>query len=148
MHVIVTGGAGFIGSALVRYLIAETEATVTVIDKLTYAANLSSLASVKDSPRFRLVQEDICHGAAMQALFQDARPDCVMHLAAESHVDRSIATKRPLTIRLHPIQLRKPHPIISSAPGTEPMTYRCSSRTVRTIMGLIIFLRSLSRWSH
>lgn len=91
MHVIVTGGAGFIGSALVRYLIAETEATVTVIDKLTYAANLSSLAPVKDSPRFRLVQEDICHGAAMQALFQDARPDCVMHLAAESHVDRSIA---------------------------------------------------------
>lgn len=91
MHVIVTGGAGFIGSALVRYLIAETAATVTVIDKLTYAANLNSLAPVKASPRFRLVQEDICNGAAMQVLFQDVRPDYVMHLAAESHVDRSIA---------------------------------------------------------
>ncbi len=91
MHVIVTGGAGFIGSALVRYLIAETDATVTVIDKLTYASNLNSLAPVKGSSRFNFVQEDICNGDEMRKIFAAVQPTYVMHLAAESHVDRSIS---------------------------------------------------------
>lgn len=92
MNVIVTGGAGFIGSALVRYLIAGTSASVTVIDKLTYAANLESLAPVRSSNRFRFIREDICNGQAMQDIFAAARPDLVFHLAAETHVDRSISS--------------------------------------------------------
>ena len=91
MNVIVTGGAGFIGSALVRYLIAETGVSVTVIDKLTYAANLDSLAPVAASPRYRLVREDICNAPAMRDIFAAQKPDLVLHLAAESHVDRSIS---------------------------------------------------------
>ncbi|MFN4025436.1 MAG: dTDP-glucose 4,6-dehydratase [Hyphomonas sp.] len=90
MKVIVTGGAGFIGSAVVRYLIGNTNASVTVIDKLTYAANLNSLAPVAASPRYRLLREDICNGQAMMDIFASERPDFVLHLAAESHVDRSI----------------------------------------------------------
>ncbi len=91
MKIIVTGGAGFIGSALVRFLVNETSANVTVIDKLTYAANLSSLAPVAYSPRYKLLQQDICDAEAMQATFRSEQPDYVMHLAAESHVDRSIS---------------------------------------------------------
>ena len=88
--IIVTGGAGFIGSALCRYLISQTDHHVTVIDKLTYAANLDSLAPVQGNPRYKLVQKDICDLAAMQAIFAAEQPDMVIHLAAESHVDRSI----------------------------------------------------------
>ena len=91
MKVIVTGGAGFIGSALVRHLTSTTQVTVTVIDKLTYAANLDSLAPARASNRFRLIREDICNGPAMQDIFAEARPDLVFHLAAETHVDRSIS---------------------------------------------------------
>ena len=87
---LVTGGAGFIGSAVVRHLIARTDHRVCVVDKLTYAGNLDNLAPVTRDPRFRFVQADICDAAALGALFADARPDMVMHLAAESHVDRSI----------------------------------------------------------
>ncbi|WP_156640007.1 dTDP-glucose 4,6-dehydratase [Bosea sp. PAMC 26642] len=87
---LVTGGAGFIGSAVVRKLIGETAHSVCVVDKLTYAGNLASLALVSGSNRFRFEQADICDAAAMQALFADFAPDVVMHLAAESHVDRSI----------------------------------------------------------
>ncbi|WP_369426173.1 dTDP-glucose 4,6-dehydratase [Hyphomonas sediminis] len=90
MKIIVTGGAGFIGSALVRHLIADTDASVTVIDKLTYAANLDSLAPVASSPRYRLIQEDICNAEAMASIFESEQPDYVLHLAAETHVDRSI----------------------------------------------------------
>jgi len=91
---LVTGGAGFIGSALVRLLIASTEAEVLVVDKLTYAGNLDSLASVANSARFRFLKADICDGAAMAQALADFRPDVVIHLAAESHVDRSIDRPR------------------------------------------------------
>ena len=87
---IVTGGAGFIGSAVVRHLIRNTQHQVCVIDKLTYAGNLESLSEVSDDPRFRFEQADICDKTALDRIFADFRPTHVMHLAAESHVDRSI----------------------------------------------------------
>ncbi|ODR96800.1 dTDP-glucose 4,6-dehydratase [Methyloceanibacter marginalis] len=90
MIVVVTGGAGFIGSALVRMLINETSVNVVNVDKLTYAGNLASLAVVEGDPRYRFVRADICDGQAMTELFRVMEPDVVMHLAAESHVDRSI----------------------------------------------------------
>lgn len=90
MKILVTGGAGFIGSAVVRYLIAETQHTVINVDKLTYAGNLESLKDVVESPRYHFEHHDICDAAAMRAIFSRHAPDAVMHLAAESHVDRSI----------------------------------------------------------
>ena len=87
---LVTGGAGFIGSAVVRKLIAETGHDVCVVDKLTYAGNLASLAPVSGSNRYRFEQADIGDGERMRAIFAEFDPDIVMHLAAESHVDRSI----------------------------------------------------------
>ncbi|SUS06004.1 dTDP-glucose 4,6-dehydratase [uncultured Defluviicoccus sp.] len=94
VKIVVTGGAGFIGSALCRYLHAETDATVIVVDKLTYASSLESLAPLLGSPRYRLVREDICNAEQMEALFAREEPDRVYHLAAESHVDRSITGSR------------------------------------------------------
>lgn len=90
LRVLVTGGAGFIGSALVRYLVLERGAEVLNVDKLTYAGNLSSLTAVADDPRYRFLRADICDASAMCEAFETFRPDRVMHLAAESHVDRSI----------------------------------------------------------
>jgi len=87
---LITGGAGFIGSALVRFLIEETDHRIVVVDKLSYAGNLASLASVMQDARFAFEQVDICDRPALEAVFARYQPDCVMHLAAESHVDRSI----------------------------------------------------------
>jgi len=88
--IFVTGGAGFIGSALVRYLINETEHNVINFDKLTYAGNLESLASIDSSDRYTFVQGDICDRKVLDGVFKQHQPDYIMHLAAESHVDRSI----------------------------------------------------------
>ena len=85
-----TGGAGFIGSAVVRHLLDDTEALVVNIDKLTYAANLDSIPQAPAHPRYRFAQVDICDGPALRHLFEQYQPQYVMNLAAESHVDRSI----------------------------------------------------------
>jgi dTDP-glucose 4,6-dehydratase len=89
-NILITGGAGFIGSALIRYLINDTEHNVINVDKLTYAGNLESLNSVSQSERYSFVQLDICDAPEIEALFFSVKPDIIMHLAAESHVDRSI----------------------------------------------------------
>ena len=90
LRILVTGGAGFIGSALVRHLIANTPHEVLNVDKLTYAGNLQSLNAVDKDPRYHFVAADICDAAAMRAALNDFKPEVVTHLAAESHVDRSI----------------------------------------------------------
>lgn len=90
MKLIVTGGAGFIGSAVIRHIINNTQDNVVNLDKLTYAGNLQSLSSVSKDPRYIFEQVDICDRAALNRVFAEHKPDAVMHLAAESHVDRSI----------------------------------------------------------
>ncbi|QBR52433.1 MULTISPECIES: dTDP-glucose 4,6-dehydratase [Erwinia] len=90
MKIIVTGGAGFIGSAVVRHIIENTHDTVLVVDKLTYAGNLESLNHVEHSDRYNFIQADICDRSTIEQIFTDFEPDAIMHLAAESHVDRSI----------------------------------------------------------
>src|SRR6516164_3822099 len=94
MRLIVTGGAGFIGSAVCRHLIADTDAEVVNVDKLTYAGNVESLGKATSSPRYRFVKADICDEAAMKRLFAQTSPTAILHLAAESHVDRSITGSR------------------------------------------------------
>lgn len=90
MKLLITGGAGFIGSAVARRLISETDDRILVYDKLTYAGNLDSLAPIAENPRYAFRRADICDPASVAAAFADFQPDVVMHLAAESHVDRSI----------------------------------------------------------
>jgi dTDP-glucose 4,6-dehydratase len=90
VRIVVTGGAGFIGSALCRYLAGKTDSDVVNLDKLTYAGNLESLRSIANHPRHRFVKGDICDRAAVDALFAEFKPQAVIHLAAETHVDRSI----------------------------------------------------------
>jgi dTDP-glucose 4,6-dehydratase len=90
MKLLITGGAGFIGSAVIRHIIRHTADSVVNVDKLTYAGNLESLAEVADSDRYAFEQVDICDRAEVERIFREHQPDAVMHLAAESHVDRSI----------------------------------------------------------
>ena len=90
MKILVTGGAGFIGSAVVRHIINDTQDSVVNLDKLTYAGNLDSVSSVANNERYAFEQADICDRAALDRIFAQHQPDAVMHLAAESHVDRSI----------------------------------------------------------
>jgi dTDP-glucose 4,6-dehydratase len=90
LKLIVTGGAGFIGSAVIRTALASGRYTILNLDNLTYAGNLESLKSVENDPRYRFVKADICDSAAVEAIFAEFQPDAIMHLAAESHVDRSI----------------------------------------------------------
>jgi len=89
-RIVVTGGYGFIGSALIRLLLSETDHEVLNIDKLTYAANLSSIPQADGNPKYRFVRADIADASTVRSVFEEFRPDAVMHLAAESHVDRSI----------------------------------------------------------
>jgi dTDP-glucose 4,6-dehydratase len=88
--ILITGGAGFIGSALIRHIIDNTDHGVVNVDKLTYAGNLESLVTVEDSPRYFFEQVDICNAIEIRRILDQYQPDIVMHLAAESHVDRSI----------------------------------------------------------
>ena len=90
MKILVSGGAGFIGSALIRFLISETDCEIINIDKLTYAGNLDSLLPVGESSRYQFEQADICDRETLDRIFARYQPHAVMHLAAESHVDRSI----------------------------------------------------------
>ena len=89
MKILVTGGAGFIGSAVIRHIIRNTSDAVVNLDKLTYAGNLESLHEVVNSERYAFEQVDICDRAELDRVFASHQPDAVMHLAAESHVDRS-----------------------------------------------------------
>jgi dTDP-glucose 4,6-dehydratase len=90
MKILITGGAGFIGSALIRHILGNTGHSVINLDKLTYAGNLESLKSVEHHPNYHFEHADICDAAKVNALLQQHQPDAIMHLAAESHVDRSI----------------------------------------------------------
>ncbi len=90
MKVLLTGGCGFIGSAVVRHLIRDTDHVVINVDKLTYAASEDALENARGHNRHVLIRADITNGAAMRQIFATHQPDAVMHLAAESHVDRSI----------------------------------------------------------
>src|SRR5437660_5363139 len=93
---LVTGGAGFIGSVFVRLAIGETDLQVVNLDKLTYAGNLENLATVDGNSRYRFVQGDICDAELIDALMAEERPDAIVHFAAESHVDRSILSPEPV----------------------------------------------------
>jgi dTDP-glucose 4,6-dehydratase len=94
MRIIVTGGAGFIGSAVCRYLVKKAGLNVANVDKLTYAGNLNSLRPLHGDQRYRFFKADICDGAVMERVFNEVRPSAIIHLAAESHVDRSITGSR------------------------------------------------------
>ena len=88
--ILITGGAGFIGSAVIRHIINNTDHSVINVDKLTYAGNLESLTSIENNERYTFEQVDICDANEIKRVFNKHQPDIVMHLAAESHVDRSI----------------------------------------------------------
>ena len=87
---LVTGGASFIGSAVIRHIINDTQDSVINVDKLTYAGNLESIEAVENNPRYAFEQVDICDKAALERVFHQYQLDAVMHLAAESHLDRSV----------------------------------------------------------
>jgi len=90
MNILITGGAGFIGSAVIRHVLCNTNFNVINIDKLTYAGNLESLSCIQENSRYSFEEADICNLQALREIFHRRKPSCIMHLAAESHVDRSI----------------------------------------------------------
>src|SRR6476661_9800001 len=96
MKLLITGGAGFIGSAFVRMIVSQTDWRVVNLDKLTYAGNLENLLPAAGNDRYRFVHGDICDAALVNALFDEERPDALVHFAAESHVDRSILSPEPV----------------------------------------------------
>lgn len=96
MKILVTGGAGFIGSAFVRMLVTSTSHAIINLDKLTYAGNLENLASIEDNEHYRLVEGDICDQRLVESLVDEQKPDAIVHFAAESHVDRSILSPEPV----------------------------------------------------
>src|SRR5579863_3203384 len=96
MKILVTGGAGFIGSCFVRLALQNSSAEIVNIDKLTYAGNLANLAAIADNPRYRFQRLDLCDLAALGPIFEESKPDAVVHFAAESHVDRSIFSPAPV----------------------------------------------------
>src|SRR5579871_1577346 len=96
MKILVTGGAGFIGSAFVRMLVGDTTHRVVNLDKLTYAGNLENLTSIENSDRYRFIEGDICDSQLVEALVSEEKPDAIVHFAAESHVDRSILSPEPV----------------------------------------------------
>ena len=96
MKIIVTGGAGFIGSCFVRLALQNPSLEIVNIDKLTYAGNLENLATVAKHPRHHFIKADICDPAELGRIFEDRKPDAVIHFAAESHVDRSIFAPQPV----------------------------------------------------
>src|SRR5580700_1452462 len=96
MKYLVTGGAGFIGSAFIRLLIDSTDTRIVNLDKLTYAGNLENLAEIAGNPRYRFVHGDICDARLVDTVVQEERPDVIVNFAAESHVDRSILSPAPV----------------------------------------------------
>src|SRR5277367_2828976 len=97
MKIIVTGGAGFIGSAFIRLLInSQPDVHILNLDKLTYAGNLENLAPIAANPRYRFVKGDICDRQLLGSLLEEVKPDALVHFAAESHVDRSIHSPQPV----------------------------------------------------
>jgi len=96
MRILVTGGAGFIGSCFVRLALGKPEFEIVNVDKLTYAGNLENLAAVANHPHYRFIKADICDLDGLRQIFEEARPDAVAHFAAESHVDRSIFSPQPV----------------------------------------------------
>src|ERR1700722_14430323 len=96
MRIIVTGGAGFIGSCFVRLAIEDHSLDIANVDKLTYAGNLENLTSVAENPRYRFFKTDICDLEELRRIFDEVKPDAVVHFAAESHVDRSIFAPQPV----------------------------------------------------
>ena len=96
MKILVTGGAGFIGSCFVRLALQDASTEIVNLDKLTYAGNLENLASVADNPRYRFQKADLCNQDELRKIFEETKPDAVVHFAAESHVDRSIFSPHPV----------------------------------------------------
>ena len=96
MRILVSGGAGFIGSCFVRLALQNSAFDIVNVDKLTYAGNLENLASIADHPRYRFIKADLCELEGLRSIFEQAKPDAVVHFAAESHVDRSIFAPQPV----------------------------------------------------